>query len=140
MAYYNDLGWMRDSGVRVDHKGRIIISLPTESVDDFTRDSDDDAASIAELMRRDVDLRQGGSKGRPRRRAAKNSQRGEHAVRVDDQLRTSRIGRPVIGAEVRVYVQTSIDKRTREILAENGITLADVFDDCAWELAHASRR
>jgi hypothetical protein len=138
MAYYNDVGWMRERGVRIDHKGRIIISLPTESVDDFTRDSDDDAASIAELMHRDVDLRQGGSKGRRRRPATKNSQRGERAVRVDDPLRTSRIGRPVIGAEVRVYVQTSIDKRTREILAENGITLADVFDDCARELAHVS--
>jgi len=140
MAYYNDLGWMRDSGVRVDHKGRIIISLPAESVDDFTRDSDDDAASIAELMRRDVNLRLGGSKGCRRRRAPKKSQRGDRAVRTDDSSRTSRIGRPAIGAEVRVYVQTSIDRRTREVLAENGITLADVFDDCARELAHATRR
>jgi hypothetical protein len=138
MAYYNDFDWMRDCGVRVDHKGRTIVSLPVESVDDFTRDSDDDAASIADLMRRDVNLRLGGSKGRRRRRAAKNAQRGERAVRIDDPLRTSRIGRPAIGAEVRVYVQTSIDKRTREILTENGITLADVFDDCARELAHGS--
>jgi hypothetical protein len=140
MAYYNDCSWMRDSGVRVDHKGRIIISLPAESVDDFTRDSDDDAASIAELMRRDVNLRLGGSKGRRRRGAPKNSQRGDRAVHTDNSSRTSRIGRPAIGAEVRVYVQTSIDRRTREILAENGITLADVFDDCARGLAHASRR
>jgi hypothetical protein len=138
MAYHNSPDWMRDPGVRVDHKGRIIVSLPTESVDDFTIVSDGDEASIAELMRRDVNLRLGGSKGRRRSRAAKHSQRGERAGRIDDPLRTSRIGRPAIGAEVRVYVQTSIDQRTHDILAENGMTLADVFDECARELAHAS--
>jgi len=138
MAYYNDLGWMRDSGVRVDHKGRIIISLPAESVDDFTRDSDDDEQSIAELMRRDVNLRLVGSKGRRRRRAPKNERYKERVVRADNPLQTPRVGRPAIGAEVRVYLQTSIAKRTREVLAANGLTLADVFDNCARELAHGS--
>lgn len=138
MPYCNDFGWMRDRGVRVDHKGRIIVSLPVEPVDDFRRDSDDDAASIADLMRRDVNLRLGGSKGRRRRRAPKNERCKERVVRADNPLQTPRVGRPAIGAEVRVYLQTSIAKRTREILAANGLTLADVFDDCARELAHGS--
>jgi hypothetical protein len=42
-----------------------------------------------------------------------------------------RIGRPTIGAEVRVYVQTSIAHRTRELLTEHRVSLAQVLDECA---------
>ncbi|MHB8441185.1 MAG: hypothetical protein ACYDBM_03920 [Candidatus Tyrphobacter sp.] len=48
------------------------------------------------------------------------------------------MGRPVIGSEVRVYVQTSIAQRTREVLTKHRMTLADVFDDYARELPDAS--
>jgi hypothetical protein len=138
MDYYNDPNLTHDRGVRLDHKGRLIVTLPTHSVDDFAFISDDDEPSIAELMRRDVNVRLGGSKGRRRRRAPKNKGVKARPVRADNPLQTSRIGRPARGAEVRVYVQTSIARRTREILTANGLTLADVFDACARELAYVS--
>ena len=46
-----------------------------------------------------------------------------------------RLGRPVVGEEPRVYVQTTIALQTRETLTKRGLTLADVLDDCARELA-----
>lgn len=137
MDYSTDSNWTGDRGVRLDHKGRLIVTLPTHSVEDFTFISDDEP-SIAELMRRDVNLRLGGSKGRRRRRAPKNQPSKDQVARADNPFQTPRVGRPAIGAEVRVYVQTSISIRTREILTANGLTLADVFDACAREFAHVS--
>jgi hypothetical protein len=46
-----------------------------------------------------------------------------------------RVGRPIIGDEVRVYVQTSIGQRTRELLAEHNVSLAQVLDEYADLLA-----
>ncbi len=139
MAYDSQLDWLRDRGVQVDHKGRIIVSLPAIPDDDI-RDVDDveREPSIAELMRRDVDVRAGGSRGRRRRRAAKAVSSSHHAARTQEPAQTVRMGRPVIGSEVRVYVQTSIAQRTREVLTKNRMTLADVFDDYARGLPDAS--
>jgi hypothetical protein len=96
----------------------------------------DDDGAIAELMRRDVNFRTGGSKGRRRRRQpAKSKQDMNRAATAGRTGVLSRIGRPAIGLEVRVYVQTSIAQRTRELLAANGVTLAQVFDDYARRLA-----
>jgi hypothetical protein len=139
MAYDNQLDWLRDRGVQIDHKGRIIVSLPAMPDDDIRDVNDDEREpSIAELMRRDVNVRLGGSRGRRRRRASKAVSSGHHAARTQEPAQTTRMGRPAIGSEVRVYVQTSIAQRTREVLTKHGMTLADVFDDYARELPDAS--
>jgi hypothetical protein len=133
----DELEWLRDRGVRIDRKGRIIVSLPAPEAEfEFPRDELE--PRIADLMRRDVNHRTGGSRGRRRRQASRPTLKREKPVQLDDTAHPSRIGRPVIGTEARVYVQTSIAQSTRKILAERGVTLADVFDDCARELAHAS--
>ncbi len=138
MAYDNQLNWLRDRGVQIDHKGRIIVSLPAMPDDDICDvDDDERAPSIAELMRRDVNVRLGGSRGRRRRRASK-AVSSSHPARTQEPAQTARMGRPVIGNEVRVYVQTSIAQRTREVLTKRGMTLADVFDAYARELPDAS--
>jgi hypothetical protein len=96
----------------------------------------DDDRAIAELMRRDVNLRTGGSKGRRRRRQPAKSKRDMNRAATAGSTRVlSRIGRPAIGLEVRVYVQTSIAHRTRELLVEHGVTLAQIFDEYARRLA-----
>lgn len=95
----------------------------------------DDDRAIVELMRRDVNLRVGGSKGRRRRPPAKSKQEMNRAATAGRTGVLSRIGRPAIGLEVRVYVQTSIAQRTRELLAAHGVTLAQIFDDYARRLA-----
>jgi hypothetical protein len=137
MNDHHELEWLRDHGVRIDHKGRIIVSLPApEAQVEFLRDELE--PTIAELMRRDVNHRIGGSRGRRRRRASRPTVKPEKRAQLDDTAQPSRIGRPVIGSEARVYVQTSIAQSTRQILAERGVTLADVFDQCARELAYAS--
>jgi hypothetical protein len=93
---------------------------------------DDDAdATIAELMRHDVDRRRSGSRGRRRRGAKARDARSRAAPKDAVALR---IGRPTIGAEVRVYVQTSIAQCTRDALIRRKVTLADVFDDIAQRL------
>jgi len=139
MARDNDFAWLRDHGVQIDHKGRIIVRLPAIPDDDFRFEPDDDEVSITELMRRDMNVRPGGSRGRRRRRGNTNNAVSRRGTPGGDEGTSSRIGRPAIGAEVRVYVQTSIAQRTREILAEHGITLADVFDECAREIASDER-
>jgi hypothetical protein len=128
-----ELQWLRDRGVRIDHKGRIIVSLPV--LDEYQFSSEELEPSIAELMRRDVRTH-GGSRGRRRKSAAKPTP--SRTVSRVDVASSSRIGRPAIGAEVRVYVQTSIARVTREILGQRGVTLAEVFDDFARELAHGT--
>ncbi len=140
MAYDNDLEWLRDRGVQVDHKGRIIVSLPAVPDDEIydIDPLDEREPSIAELMRRDVDVRHAGSRGRRRRGLSKPVQPGQRAARAAQPSQTARIGRPVVGTEVRVYVQTSIAQRTREILTRHGVTLAEVFDNYARELPNVS--
>lgn len=139
MAYDNQLDWLRDRGVQIDHKGRIIVSLPVMPDDDIRAvDEDVREPSIAELMRRDVNVRLGGSRGRRRRRASKAVTSSHHTARSQEPAQTARMGRPVIGSEVRVYVQTSIAQRTREVLTKHGMTLADVFDDYVRELPDVS--
>jgi hypothetical protein len=133
MLHDSELDWLRDRGVRVDHKGRIIVSLPRPDQEPDLR-TDDHEPSIAELMRREVGRRQGGSRGRRRRGAPKASQRCAPA-RADHLIKVARLGRPAVGEELRVYVQTTIAPQTREALAKRRITLADVFNDCARELA-----
>jgi hypothetical protein len=84
-------------------------------------------ATIAELMQRDVDLKSFAPRTRRRRSSrAKPVVNREKGTSGDEVV--ARVGRPMIGAEVRVCVQTSIAVRTREILAVVGMTLADVFD------------
>jgi hypothetical protein len=138
MAYDNQLDWLRDRGVQIDHKGRIIVSLPAIPDNDICNvDDDEREPSIAELMRRDVNVRLGGSRGRRRRRASKAVSTSHHATQTQEPAQTARMGRPLVGSEVRVYVQTSIAQRTREVLTKHGMTLADVFDDYARELPDA---
>jgi hypothetical protein len=133
MTYDTELDWLRDRGVRVDHKGRIIVSLPRPD-EEPDLGTEDDEPSITELMRREVDRRQGGSRGRRRRGVPKASQCSAPA-RADHLVKAARVGRPAVGGELRVYVQTTIAPQTREALAKHRITLADVFNDCARELA-----
>ena len=139
MTYDSELEWLRDRGVRVDHKGRIIVSLPAvPDGEHWDLPLDEREPSIAELMRRDVDLQHAGSRGRRRRGVSKAVQSKQRAPRNAEPSLTVRIGRPTVGSEVRVYVQTSIAQRTREILAKRGVTLADVFDEYARELPNVS--
>jgi hypothetical protein len=138
MANHEQLDWLRDHGVQIDHKGRIIVSLPVVPDDESYEIGDNERErSIQELMRRDVRVDSSGSRGRRRRTPSEKTQHSRHAA-PPQECSASRIGRPTIGAEVRVYVQTSIAQRTREILAQQGMTLADVFDDYARSLPHAS--
>jgi hypothetical protein len=134
MTNDSELDWLRDRGVRVDHKGRIIVSLPRPDQEPDLR-TEDREPSIAELMRREVDRRQGGSRGRRRRGVPKASQPSAPA-RADRLIKGARLGRPAVGEELRVYVQTTIAPQTREALAKHRVTLADVFDDCARALAN----
>jgi hypothetical protein len=128
----NELEWLRERGVRIDEKGRIIASLPIPN-DELEPRKDDDEPSIAELMRRDVDRRVGGSRGRRRRRPPKAAPCT--APTRSKLLMPARVGRPLIGDEVRVHVQTTIALQTRELLTKRSLTLADVLDICARELA-----
>jgi hypothetical protein len=138
MIHDNDLDWLRDRGVRVDHKGRLIVSLPLIPDEVYDRDPlEEREPSIAEMMRRDVDARNAGSRGR-RRRGASKAVQSPRTTRSNEASDAPRIGRPLVGAEVRVYVQTSIAQRTRDILLQRGVTLADVFDDYARGLRHVS--
>lgn len=133
MTDREELQWLCDRGVRIDHKGRIIVSLPDP--DEYGLSSEELEPSIGELMRRDVRTH-GGSRGR-RRKSAPKATPARNASQAGIAS-FSRIGRPAIGTEVRVYVQTSIARVTREILGRRGVTLAEVFDDYARELAHGS--
>ncbi len=134
MTRDNGFGWLRDHGVQIDHKGRIIVRLPAIPDDDTLPAPTDEEASIAELMRRDGNVRRGGSRGRRRQRQTRKGSSSSTSVLGSDLETSSRVGRPAIGTEVRVYVQTSIAQRTREILTERGVTLAEVFDNCAREV------
>lgn len=138
MVHHEQLDWLRDHGVQIDHKGRIIVSLPAMPDDEVYEIGDNDREpSIQELMRRDIKIDSSGSRGRRRRTPSKKTKQSCRAAQPQERS-VSRIGRPTIGGEVRVYVQTSIAQRTREILAQQGMTLADVFDDYARSLPHAS--
>jgi hypothetical protein len=61
-------------------------------------------------------------------------QRNPGATRFHRQLAAARVGRPTIGSEVRVHVQTMIVQETCDILVKHRVMLADVFDDCARKL------
>lgn len=140
---------MHDRGAWRDRKGRIVTTLPVPG-EDFRYPRDDSLAAleeslesaaevlpIAELMRHDVDRRLGGSKGRRRRQPSNPKSDKSRVARESSAALGSRIGRPIIGAELRVYVQTSIARRTRELLAERGVSLAHVLDECAhWVVRH----
>jgi hypothetical protein len=127
--------------VQIDHKGRIIVSLP-EIPDEIDFDVVEREPSIAELMRHEISPRRAGSRGRRRQHLSTPVQRDPRgAVRFYRQLAeraTPRVGRPTIGSEVRVHVQTLIAQATRDILVKHRVTLADVFDDCARKLTRAS--
>jgi hypothetical protein len=129
----SELAWLRDRGVRIDEKGRIIITLPAPD-GDLTASGRDELVSIIELMRREVDRRDGGSRGRRRRGAPKASHRAKPAP-SPTPIQPSRFGRPPIGDELRVDVQTTIAAQTRRVLSKRGLSLADVLADCARELA-----
>jgi hypothetical protein len=141
MSYDDELDWLRDRGVQIDHKGRIIVSLP-EIPDEVDFDVVEREPPIAELMRHEINPRRVGSRGRRRQRLSTPVQRDPRgAARFYQQLAertTPRVGRPTIGSEVRVHVQTMIAQVTRDILVKNRVTLADVFDDCARKLTRAS--
>jgi hypothetical protein len=134
-AHATELDWLCDHGVRIDEKGRIIVSLPIPDDEAEFRDEEHEP-SMAELMRRDIDRRHGGSRGRRRRCASKASRCSEPAC-ADRPMQGARLGRPAVGQELRVYVQTTIAPQTRETLTNRGLTLAQVLDDCARELADA---
>lgn len=128
---YDDRDWLRDRGVRIDEKGRIIVSLPPPDDDVDVRN--DDEASIVELMRRDAAHRKGGSRGR-RRRSPPKASLGATQRSLKYGISPARIGRPCIGVETRISVQTTISRQTREALEKHQVTLADVLNDCAREL------
>lgn len=129
-----ELEWLRDHGVRIDEKGRIIVSLPTPD-DEVGFRNEEQGPSIAELMRREIGRRQGGSRGR--RRSAPKASHGTAPGRMDRPMQPARLGRPAVGDELRVYVQTTIAPQTRQTLSKRGLTLAKVLDDYARELADA---
>lgn len=129
----DELQWLRDRGVQIDHKGRIIVSLPAPEEAQWP--AEDREPSIAELMRREVN-RRGGSHGRRRRSAPKATSGSDRGTPL--RACASRLGRPAIGAEVRVYVHTSVARTTRETLLQRGLTLAQVFNECARELTHGT--
>jgi hypothetical protein len=129
-----ELDWLRDHGVRIDEKGRIIVSLPTPDHELGFRNEEQEP-SISELMRREIGRRRGGSRGR-RRSAPKASHRTVPGC-TKRPAQPARLGRPPVGDELRVYVQTTIAPQTRETLTKRGLTLAEVLDDCARELADA---
>lgn len=131
----SELQWLRDRGVHIDEKGRIVVSLPIPDDDVEFRNEEQDS-SIAELMHRDVDRRQNGSRGRRRRSAPKASHHTAPA-RTDRSSQPARLGRPAVGQELRVYVQTTVAPQTRETLTKHRLTLAAVLDDCARELTDA---
>jgi hypothetical protein len=134
MSYDDELNWLRDRGVQVDRKGRIIVSLPAVP-DDVDFGVVEREPSIAELMRREINPRLAGSHGRRRRRRLSTPvQRNPCATRTYQQP-AARVGRPTIGSESRVHVQTMIAQETRDILVKHRVTLADVFDDCARRLS-----
>jgi hypothetical protein len=145
-SHEGELESVAHRGVWRDLKGRIVTRLPVPA-DDFRYPRDDslaaleeslefaaDEPAIVELMRHDVDRRLGASKGRRRRQPPNSKQNQSRVARESGAAVESRIGRPTIGAEVRVYVQTLIAQRTRELLAERGVSLAQVFDACAHSL------
>lgn len=136
MSYDQELDWLRDRGVQVDCKGRIIVSLPALP-DDVDFDVVEREPSIAELMRREINPRLAGSHGRRRRRLSTPVQPNPRATRNYQQL-AARVGRPTIGSEARVHVQTMIAQETRDILVKHRVTLADVFDECARRLSRVS--
>jgi hypothetical protein len=136
MSYDEKLNWLRDRGVQIDHKGRIIVSLPAVP-DDVDFDVVEREPSIAELMRREINPRLAGSHGRRRRRLSTPVQRNPGARRIYQQP-AARVGRPTIGSEARVHVQTMIAQETRDILVKHRVALADVFDDCARRLSRVS--
>ena len=136
MSYDDDVNWLLDRGVQVDHKGRIIVSLPAVP-DDVDFDVVEREPSIAELMRREINPRLAGSRGRRRRRLSTPVQRNPGATRIYQQP-AARVGRPTIGSEARVHVQTMIAQETRDMLVKHRVTLADVFDDCARRLSRVS--
>lgn len=120
--------------------------MPMRKMPDFYGSSDDSLATleeaialqyaevtIVELMQRDVDLKRFGSRARKRRSSrAKSVMKREKGTNSNEVA--VRVGRPTIGAEARVCVQTSIALRTRDILTAVGMTLADVFDAYARRL------
>ncbi len=136
MSYDDELNWLRDRGVQIDHKGRIIVSLP-EVPDDVDFDLVEREPSIAELMRHEINPHLAGSRGRRRRHLSTPVQRNPGATRTYRQP-AARVGRPTIGSEARVHVQTMIAQETRDILVKHHVTLADVFDDCARQLSRVS--
>lgn len=141
MSYDDELSWLRDRGVQIDRKGRIIVRLP-DIPDEVDFDVVAREPSIAELMRHETNSRLAGSRGRRCRHLTKPVQRGPAAdARFYLQLAartTPRVGRPTIGSEVRVHVQTMIAPETRDLLVKHHVTLADVFDDCARRLSRVS--
>lgn len=136
MSNDEDLNWLRDRGVQIDRKGRIIVSLPAIP-DDVDFDVVEREPSIAELMRHEINPHLAGSRGRRRRHLSTPVQRNPGATRSYQQA-AARVGRPTIGSEARVHVQTMIAQETRDILLRHHVTLADVFDDCAQRLLHVS--
>jgi hypothetical protein len=135
MSNDEDLNWLRDRGVQIDRKGRIIVSLPAIP-DDIDFDVVEREPSIAELMRHEINPHLAGSRGRRRRHLSTPVQRNPGATRTYQQ--PARVGRPTIGSEARVHLQTMIAQETRDILLRHHVTLADVFDDCARRLLHVS--
>jgi hypothetical protein len=133
----DDLEWLRNRGVQIDRKGRIIVSLPAIPDDNIGFDVEDREPSIAELMHRDINPRLASSRGRRRQRFTTQVQQTRKNIRPKP-LPAARIGRPIVGSEVRVHVQTMIAQQTRDSLLKQRVTLADVFDACARELLHVS--
>jgi hypothetical protein len=135
-----------DRGLWRDGRGRILPGFPSGR--SFRVSSDDslgaleeaiayneDEATAIELMHREVDRGNGGSKGR--RRSPKAKPVTSRVKDEDGDDPGVRRGRPVIGAEARVRFHTSIAQHTRTMLIEGEVTLAEVFDASARRLRRA---
>jgi hypothetical protein len=91
-------------------------------------------------MRHEINPRLAGSRGRRRRHLTTPVQNNPSATRSyrASARTTARAGRPTIGSEVRVHVQTMIAQETRDLLIRHRVTLADVFDDCVRRLTRVT--
>jgi hypothetical protein len=119
--------WLRDHGVEIDEKGRPIVSLPSPDGGE-PYEGETEILSIRDLMRRDIDLKKQHS--RPSRRRA-----GKPATKADGEPSDQgRRGRPPIGDERRIQVDTTIAKETARAIRERNMTLASILDACASEL------
>ncbi len=148
--FFDTGGRINERGERIDGKGRIVASLPPhqeaynpnladisvteflDRVDAIDQRHRDDEASIESLMQPGYTVSKGGgsrscrSRRDPKPPTAEQLRRSRH---IDDDA--PRSGRPLLGLERRVKVETTIDPAVARLLADRGITVASILDEAA---------